>query len=459
MLNQINITKIITILKQNFFLSFAFVGILVPRFVNLNPYLGYFTANNLLDILIAPAHFVVATLVIREFWINNFYYKLFSIGLISLGVIQIYAYNPSFFELFHNITVTLQILLWLSVLPKIFTNPILHKTQKLSLLIVLLLYSLLDHLLFSNPISVLVVWIISQMLTSNNKYWIHLFGLFLAINLLTTIWQVVSGYSLGLHILGEGYLSPQISGIARQPIGDFRLLLLRGYGLMQHPNVLGFVGSLSVWYFSSGYFNKQTISNNFLTFFNIKINTRSLLSASATLIAILSFSRIAWLSLAFLLILILFEKKYPQSKINISNLWNFLKTNFQLYWWVWLGAVAVSLYVYLSRFAYNSGTDFVRMQEYSDFVKTYNQLSWTQKLFGVGLGNYIFYIRTFNLQWHWWEWQPIHNIWLSTFFELGIVVVCVIIISLIIIGVNNSKMPKKAKFVKLQKKILTKIGK
>jgi hypothetical protein len=246
--------------------------------------------------------------------------------------------------------------------------------------------------------------------------WFSLLTLFFGLNLLAAVWQVVTSFSLGLHFLGEPFLSPGKTGVAWQPIGDYRFALLRGYGLMQHPNALGFVGVLGFWF-----------ALNFLK--NSK--WRTVLLVCGLCLGILSFSRIAWVALSGLGLLWIIKSRYWSPNNKLSDLIKIVVDVLKNYWWLGLGVASLFLYIFLSRFAYEHGTDRVRLGEYIHFGQTYGDLDWWQKLFGIGLGQYPYYLRLFNPQLFWWEWQPIHNLWLSLFVELGVVGFVLLILTLV----------------------------
>ncbi len=92
--------------------------------------------------------------------------------------------------------------------------------------------------------------------------------------------------SLGLHILGEHLLDPQILGMSVIPIDEIRFL--RAYGLSDHPNILG--GSIAfslVVLFAIVLYGKNRSP--------VFASTLFLISFPAL---ILTFSRSAWLSLS-----------------------------------------------------------------------------------------------------------------------------------------------------------------
>ncbi len=240
---------------------------------------------------------------------------------------------------------------------------------------------------------------------------LFLLTLFFIQNLVVATSQVITGHHLGLQFLGEPPVSLNTRFTARQPIGDYYLVLLRGYGLMQHPNILGFIGVLGFWL---GIVLKK---------YNTSCRFKSLswwLRLICGAIVILSFSRIAWISLIFLVLVCFLDQK-----IGLQNLsWALLKTKslefIKQKWCILSNFIIIFGFVFFSRFAYSHSSDWVRISEYVRLWKTFWQLPWWQQVFGVGLGQYPFYHRSYNSDLALSVHQPIHNLWLMLIFELGI---------------------------------------
>jgi hypothetical protein len=518
---------------QNFWLILVTLSWFWPKFVNLNPWLGYNRVNNFLDLVVSPGHLLVLLGTIIELFRLKQPYTVLSLSLLTISIWQINLANPSVEELARAVFTWANLSLWLSIW---FRYQLWFKFfWPRIIMIVWLFYAVFEHLLLSNPYPVMLVWLIFQILAelkftiaytqnysqpkqsvfykllpttkswlvtnsqrsrtklnqlfiitnhvhkdfllikskhftkiqaysnhSNDgifdlsktpsrpvnwqlKTWLvnllepiflvkqqwlrfgvlvrslitqiqflqlsevmlFLINLWLAQNLLFAGWQVVTGSSLGLSILGEPLVSLQTTIAAKQPIGDYYLVLLRGYGLMQHPNVLGFLGVMGLW-LSLARSNSTTHCFSKLQFY---------LRIVSILIIILSFSRLAWLGGLFILLGKLVETKITATTNQLTIVIEFFKKT-----WLWLlGLAGLMAMVFFSRLAYAHSTDWIRLQEYVYFWSTYSQLPWSQKLFGIGLGQYPFYFRSY----HSWllaeTYQPMHNLLASLFLELGIV--------------------------------------
>lgn len=75
--------------------------------------------------------------------------------------------------------------------------------------------------------------------------------------------QFVLGHSIGLFLLKESQISPNLSGVAKIAFNGQKFI--RAYGLFPHPNVLGGFLSFSIiltWFYSKGIFISKNQSDN-----------------------------------------------------------------------------------------------------------------------------------------------------------------------------------------------------
>ncbi len=524
------------------------LGLFWPKFINLNPWLGYSAVNNFLDATISLGHVLALLIVISELIRLRYHYTVVCLSLLTITVWQIQLANPSLEEFNRGALTWLSVAIWLAIWFRYQAWFEYFWMRVIAL--VWLLYATFEHLLVSNPYPSLFVWLIFQILNksqlkpfassadnlirrwqlspsiclkpeliktnpaqttrqtsayflshqrvsnfypsirfdrqavrlnlklSKNTFtkietnktqkltvflalvnlghiWMQrqkliiqriylrfrylqkkiqwsfieiLLGLLILVftfNLFVGTWQVITGTNLGWSILGEPKVSSHTAFSAKQPIGDYYLVLLRGYGLMQHPNVLGFLGVVGFW----------------LSWINSKlVNTRkpkllSYLRIISSIIVFLSFSRLAWLGWLIILVAKLILTKVENSTNLAKTIIKFLQTH----WLVWVSVIGLMGIIFFSRIAYPHSTDWVRLQEYNYFWSTYSQLPWSQKLFGVGLGQYPFYFRSY----HSWlpreTYQPMHNLLASFWLELGIVFGSLFIIYLALLTKVSNK--------------------
>jgi hypothetical protein len=122
------------------------------------------------------------------------------------------------------------------------------------------------------------------------------------------LFQVSSGHSLGLHYLGEQTITVSMPGVAKVDLGNGNRLL-RAYGTMPHPNILGgfFVLSLSALYL----LYKKTVIRRIFLIFTLFMLIFGL---------ILTFSRSAELSFAVLVCFVLYLNRHAIGVLPIRKI-------------------------------------------------------------------------------------------------------------------------------------------
>ncbi len=221
--------------------------------------------------------------------------------------------------------------------------------------------------------------------------------------------QVIRQGSIGLKFIGEFQVDPASSGTAIVQADTIRWL--RPYGLMPHPNMLGgflVIGLLAtlVWVMNSQ--QKRWLVSIVIFAFGFWC-------------LLLTFSRSAWLGLA--------------AGMCISGL-----MTIKMWWRDWQRLLRVSLVagifliaaglfflIYQPFLAARTGvtTESIELRSTSDRI-VYNQIALDaikkSPLLGTGIGNFPWYATdylaktTFDLRG-----QPVHNIFLSAWSELGII--------------------------------------
>jgi len=302
------------------------------------------------------------------FWIDFTSWYSFKNGLLylislSLGGILIYKYKPS----------------WL---------------------LILIPYFLFDHVLISSSL-VLQMWLIlgivaNRLFTApenivNLKFITKLkifFFIIVILNISLSLFQILSGHSFGLYWLGESNINIHtIGGIAKQILPFFNLTILRGYGIMPHPNILGFLAVfllLVLDVFKPKNFNISK-SNTFFPYFSILI------------LVFLSFSRMAILSV---LIFIIFK---TQNKLNHKV---FLKAFFNT-----SCVIFISIVFILGILTRNS-SDFYRLEQHN-FLINLTKKEPQVIAFGTGPGQYPTHLLKNNITLFGWQneyfYQPFGN--------------------------------------------------
>ncbi|MCX6766824.1 MAG: O-antigen ligase family protein [Candidatus Moranbacteria bacterium] len=271
-----------------------------------------------------------------------------------------------------------------------------------------------------------------------NSLWLKIavFGLVLngLFQSLLGIAQFIHNASLGFHFLGESILGPNINGVAKIIISGERHI--RAYGTFPHPNILaGFliiplflivaelifrrflsksVGKHSekprVGTSATGDFQKEIVSYETIPSF---IPTSFLwLSFLATGFGFfLTFSRSAFLGLFFGLLIYIFLIVYTRNLVQrFKNYYKF--------------PVILTILLVLIIIALLNTTSFFSNQSLQE-RQLYRHVSYetisSSPIRGIGMGQFILNEHKLHPDLEAWQYQPVHNVYLLIFSELGIV--------------------------------------
>jgi hypothetical protein len=423
--------------------------IFLNRLNNLGVFLGLDRRNNFLDITWQSFDLLVLVVAWRGLRKLGRGWVWFGLGWYLLGLIQtIYPFfiDQAYFSAYHdselngsnhlswqqlinalvfhsvwvNFWWTTRFLAWLVVFRLISSR------VRFGLVGLVFWYGLFDHLLLSSsaPLTILSLCLelgeqpgllklnlyskSAELATVSSKFLYFLLTTWLGLNLATALWQVSFGQSLGLHWLGEPVLNLGLYNVAKQNFGG--QLILRGYGLTQHPNILGFLGV--VWLVVNLYLKKiqfdpiSTIQPSKL------VNWLGVVVGLGLIVV--SLSRLAWIAGGVLFI-------WQSTSIYQKILTKFHLSSF--YSKIWLGGlVGVLILVWLALMWSRTGADVYRLNDLRTWWKVYSEMSEIQRFFGLGLGQYPFYLFHHFGCWQTWRYEPTHNLGLGLLGELGILV-------------------------------------
>ena len=262
------------------------------------------------------------------------------------------------------------------------------------------------------------------------KYFIAVFSISMLIQSVLAIWQVNSQASIGgiFYYLGERTFSSITPGIANASLGG--ALILRPYGTLPHPNVLGGYLLLGLILVCSEFFTIRISKNTGMTFPSAlfsKIKKVYLFTvmvfSSITLLLSMSRSAIA-VGAALVIFLLVRELVFPskqkvkESKTKTLNLKYFFYALFLLCIFLIVFSPIVSRFTSLSL----SSEAFV---ERKDLAIASFQMFLDHPLFGVGLGSFLVMLPEY-VSLHKAPLQPVHSIYLLVLAELGIVGVIIV---------------------------------
>ncbi len=217
------------------------------------------------------------------------------------------------------------------------------------------------------------------------------------------ILQFVLGRSVGgfFYFLGERTFYVGTPGIATISLNN--ILLLRPYATFPHPNVLGgFLAVLLPLIFSLIFFNKKNISVFIQIYFGIIL-------ILGVFVLFLTFSRAAWIIFLWGLVLVFLVNK---KKII---LWFSKNKGVTL-----LGFYSLLLLSVVSFQIVPHGSESVFQRR--ELIKASLEIIFQNPLFGIGLNNFVVVAKNYlpkvvDL----YIFQPVHNIYLLVFSELGLV--------------------------------------
>jgi len=272
-------------------------------------------------------------------------------------------------------------------------------------------------LLFSLHLGLIVLFALS--LYDFKESW--LFGLYGLCGFLVV--QAVVGYTMfslqstafleNLKWEWPGLIDPNTNGASVVQLSN-GIRILRSYGTLPHPNILGGFSLIAIFGATSLYFEKIKPTYPAI-----------LLSAFAAILLVLSFSRSAWLGICLFLIIILLKHK----SLGTRQTWLFVIAN--------LIAFTISLY-FLRGFVHSRVIpNGIPTEELSLFGRRWLTEQALESIkdhmiVGVGAGSFIFDLARYAPEGAFIE--PVHNLFLLMWAELGITGIISIIGLIIFIG-------------------------
>lgn len=230
---------------------------------------------------------------------------------------------------------------------------------------------------------------------------LRLFVIFALIETIIAVGQFYFQRSFGLHLLGESLLSPSILDVAKLQVSGQKLM--RGYGTFPHPNLL------------SAYFLAGSLFAIYLWSLAKDLWTKYFYLASLALLIFalfITFSRASWLAFGVSISMLIFslamhqgEKKIPYPIIITIVL-------------AVLGASLILKPYLLTRETLSDQATVAR----GLYNKIGLRMLEKHPIIGYGAGTSLFHMEQYApRQLAPWEIQPIHNYFLLSAVELGII--------------------------------------
>ena len=271
------------------------------------------------------------------------------------------------------------------------------KSKKILILIFLLLINILTSL--SKPLAIysfikiiefLIIFAVFKKVKISAKSILYALFIGALTTLFLSILQFVSKHSIQgiFYFLGERYFTFSTYGIAKATINS--IAFLRPYASFSHPNSLsGFYLLIYTLILTHPMFKKSSLVKTLLLFIS-------------TILVFLSFSKIAIFT--FLIINFLYILK--TNKNNPCVLCKYSK---------------IIIFLILSIVFIQAKTDPLTIQKRLELILNSWNIIKENIVFGTGIGNYLIAQKGFFSKYYVFFNQPVHNIFLLYFAEIGII--------------------------------------
>lgn len=252
--------------------------------------------------------------------------------------------------------------------------------------------------------------------------------------------------SLGIYqFFSQSILANKYFGISEQIASNYgpsvikmeSERILRAYGGMSHPNILGGFIVIAILFLLIIFINNYSKFSNLIKIFF----WTSLFILSTCFI--LTFSRSAYLALfialSILLLRFIYKKQFNVIKLFILTLFLFLAINFFIFHNLIIARMPSS--------DIRSDTSEIERVELN---KQAINVIRANLFFGVGLGNYIPYVFSNDVgKLKVWQYQPVHNIFLLLLSETGIVGLIMFLLILVLSFIEKLKSKSHLDFIML----------
>ncbi|HWA64682.1 MAG TPA: hypothetical protein VG866_02450 [Candidatus Paceibacterota bacterium] len=238
-------------------------------------------------------------------------------------------------------------------------------------------------------------------------------GLFQAV---IAIGQFTAQRSLGFQFAGESVLSPALTGIAAFIVHGEKII--RAYGTTPHPNVLAAYLFVALYAFYQRYLYERMENARMFP----RWKEVALLGAyGITLFGFfLTFSRTLiglWFGLFLLRAPIVLMARHLRNAINIPA------NRCRLAGILITGAAVIGLFLTLywpyviNRASISSGDEAIQLRVLYNQEAVKGSIHW----FGVGIGNFVPWLMRQDVRLPLGEYQPVHNIYLLLYSEIGLI--------------------------------------
>ncbi|OGH79144.1 MAG: hypothetical protein A2469_03675 [Candidatus Magasanikbacteria bacterium RIFOXYC2_FULL_40_16] len=252
-----------------------------------------------------------------------------------------------------------------------------------------------------------------------------------AVQSLLGIWQFLTQTTFAYKWLGLA--SHPVFEAGTSIISNTDGRWLRAYGAFPHPNILG--GYLVISLILTTLLFLKSDKQNLL-----RVTSYGLLITLQTTALFFTFSRSAWLAFGvFIISLTILKIKNKTNNRQFLSLISYLLS---------LTILLSILFFPLvqTRFSQNSNNEIISTSERISGVEEAWQIISAKPLLGVGAGNYTLAAYQLNPARPGWEYQPVHNVFLLIFAELGIIGAVLLLLTILsiishLLSLNKNTAP------------------
>jgi hypothetical protein len=395
-------------LVQNRFLVFVTIlALFVGRKVNITAFLLLTRSNNYLDVVVDIRLIVlfVVSILFGGFLMSNHWKK--SILVFGyLAIWEIVLIRRGYEHWFHGVERLVYGFL-LIVFGWVFWNKVVkEKRLRLMVLCGFIPFLMFDHFLISESTGVFSLWLLLVLIGNLGHIKTLLKSViftFLSFHVTVLVIEIIGGSSLGLGLFGESVLDVSTPGLATWQIAGNEIL--RGYGLFTHPNITGFIG----W---------VCLVVGFIKICHSPWIGRILCAVGITQV-VLSGSRMAVLAMTILgvgIFIIGLPKKVA-----------------------WFGSIIFGGFLTGFMVLRGFSSDIYRFTDLEKWIVLAQSSRVQDLFFGIGLGQYPFYLRDSLPFIERWQYEPVHNIFLLVISEIGVLGVIGLLILALFMG--KKKIP------------------
>jgi O-antigen ligase len=275
-------------------------------------------------------------------------------------------------------------------------------------------------------------WLINKFPISNFKFQIS--NILIASGLIQAIlgiYQFLTQSTFAFKWLGLALNKTEGLGTSVVEFGDERWL--RAYGSLPHPNIFGgflavclILVILNLWRLNRQLADQESVAKKYY-YLNLFYWLSLILIGFGLII---SFSRSAWLGsglvFIFLFLWPFFKKARVERIVNLK-----VATAFIMLAVMFLVSFPSELIT--TRFKGQTRLERLSLIERQASLEQSQEILRTNWYKGVGPGNYLIKLQQFQPDLHWWQFQPVHNIYLIVLAELGIVGLVLFVLIIIFI--------------------------